>query len=128
MSRQELGRHSGTESFDLQNLILLLEKAHVQAQIQANRAINRSMVIRNWLFGWYIVEFEQNGVDRAEYGKETLKRVSEAMNAKVGKGFSVQNLELMRRFFLGFDRFQDLTPKSQTLSRISDAAKSQALK
>jgi predicted nuclease of restriction endonuclease-like (RecB) superfamily len=115
------------DKFDFQHLIRLLEQTHQQAQSQANRAINRALVVRNWLFGWYIVEFEQNGVDRAEYGKETLKRISSTLQANVGKGFSVQNLELMRRFFNGFDRFRELGEKSQTLSGIFETGIRQTL-
>ncbi len=114
MGEKELGHRSETERFDLRNLILLLEKTHVQAQAQANRAVNRSMAIRNWLFGWYIVEFEQNGVDRGVYGEETLKRVSEELKARQGRGSSVDNLKIVRGFY---GVYSDRIANSETLSR-----------
>ncbi|MCA9139990.1 MAG: hypothetical protein KDB00_24625 [Planctomycetales bacterium] len=72
------------------------------------------MVIRNWQFGWYIVEFEQNGTDRATYGKETLERLSSELKLRIGRGFSVDNLQLMRRFYTGFSGVLEI---SETPSR-----------
>ena len=66
------------------------------------------------LFGWYIVEYEQNGADRAEYGSQTLK-------AKIGRGFSVDALERMHRFYLLYKHIIPDAPeaeKSATASRI----------
>ncbi len=85
---------------DFQSLVTLLEATHRESQAQANRSVNRAMVIRNWLFGWYIVEYEQRGEDRATYGKQTLKRLSETLKTSLGRGFSPDSLELMRRFYL----------------------------
>ena len=92
----------GSDRFDFQSLVVLLENTHRQSQAQANRSVNRAMVIRNWLFGWYMVEFEQRGDDRATYGKETLKRLSERLKNSLGRGFSPDSLELMRRFYQAY--------------------------
>ena len=78
--------------------------------------------MRNWLFGWYIVEYEQNGADRAEHGAQTLKKLSETLKERIGRGFSVRSLEQFRRFFLQLDETMPQTGKSQTLSAISAAA------
>ena len=74
-------------------------RTHDQTQRSAAQAIDRALVARNWLFGWYIVEYEQNGADRAKYGSQTLKRLSAALKTKIGRGFSVDALERMRRFY-----------------------------
>ena len=50
--------------------------------------------------GRYIVEYEQNGKDRAEYGKSILKNLSARLTKRLGKGFSEDNLENMRKFYL----------------------------
>ena len=102
------------DAFDFQTLVRLLEQTHLQSQGDANRAVNRALVIRNWLFGWYIIEFEQNGTDRAEYGRETLKRLSAELKSKLGRGFSVDNLESARRFYTAFS---SATLISETVSR-----------
>ena len=100
-----------------------MPQAHEETRSSAARAADRSLVVRNWLFGWYIVEYEQQGADRAEYGAQTLMTLSAALKAKIGRGFSVDALERMRRFYLLFDHVLSEAPageKSATPSRISD--------
>lgn len=82
-----------------QQLILFLEKAHTHFQNRTLSTINRSLVLRNWLFGRYIVEYEQQGEDRAKYGKGILKKLSKELTHHIGKGFSEDNLGLMRKFY-----------------------------
>lgn len=66
-------------------------------QAQAAHAINLALTARNWLVGYYIVEFEQNGEDRAKYGENLLNRLSKNINRK---GFEPRSLRLYRRFYL----------------------------
>ncbi len=66
-------------------------------QAQAAHAINLALTARNWLVGYYIVEFEQNGEDRAKYGENLLNRLSTNINRK---GFEPRSLRLYRRFYL----------------------------
>ena len=65
-----------------------------------------------------MVEYEQNGSDRAEYGAATLKRLSAALKTSIGRGFSVDSLELMRRFYLTYEHLIPQTTMSETTSRI----------
>ncbi len=76
-------------------------------------AINYTMVLTYFEIGKIIVEEEQNGKERAGYGKRLLKGLSEKLTNEFGKGFSVDNLENMRRFFLVYG-------KSETESRNSE--------
>jgi hypothetical protein len=76
---------------------------------QAGRAVNAILVQTYWQIGRYIVEFEQKGNVKAEYGSELLDRLSKDLTAEFGKGFSRCNLVYMRKFYLAF-------PKSETLS------------
>lgn len=66
-------------------------------QAQAAHAINLALTARNWLVGYYIVEFEQNGEDRAKYGENLLNRLSKDINRK---GFEPRSLRVYRRFYL----------------------------
>ncbi|MEN8255419.1 MAG: PDDEXK nuclease domain-containing protein [Verrucomicrobiota bacterium] len=66
------------------------------------RSVNSEMVVAYWLIGREIVEEIQRGEGRAEYGLQLLKTLSEKLNTHFKKGFSVQNLELFRRFYLAF--------------------------
>jgi len=76
---------------------------------QAGRAINTILVQTYWQIGQHIVEFEQGGKVKAEYGSELLDRLSKDLTLEYGKGFSRSNLFQIRQFYLKF-------PKIQTLS------------
>ena len=94
--------------------------AEIRALVNAARSAvaretNALHVMTNFEIGWRIVVHEQGGSARAAYGKAILQRVSDDLTAEFGRGFSVENLTLMRRFFLAYrDRF----PNSQTPSTI----------
>jgi hypothetical protein len=76
---------------------------------QAASAINTVLVQSYWQMGKHIVEFEQNGKEKAEYGSELLDRLSGDLTLHYGKGFSRSNLFLIRLFYVKF-------PKIQTVS------------
>lgn len=80
------------------------------------RTVNKTMVYTYYEIGRMIVEDEQQGKERAEYGKQVLKELSKRLTADFGKGFSVQNLENMRKFFLLYAPSE----KSQSPIRISE--------
>lgn len=71
--------------------------------------VNTTMVRTYFEIGRIIVENEQNGKSRAEYGKETLKNLSERLTKDFGKGFSVTNLKQMRDFFLTYQNRQTVS-------------------
>lgn len=73
------------------------------ARNQARRAVNDAMVQAYWQIGQLIVENEQGGRQRAEYGKQVLRRVATELEAEFGKGFSVVSLRNFRQFYLSFD-------------------------
>lgn len=69
---------------------------------EAYAAVNQAMVNAYWQIGRRIVEEEQGGAERADYGKQLLKQLSTALTEEFGKGFSVQNLYSFRQFYLTF--------------------------
>ncbi len=90
------------------------------------RGVDLLQVHTNFEIGRRIVEQEQHGSDRAEYGKEILKDLSERLTAEFGVGFSRSNLEYMRRFYLAYP---DRDPQiSQTASGISGFPETPALR
>ena len=105
-------------SENLQNNSLFSQVVNLLQQLkqQVVRAINQTMVYTYYEIGRMIVEEEQNGKDRAEYGKQLLKGLSKELNQEFGKGFSVETLEKIRRFYLTYS-------KSSTLSTISESEK-----
>ncbi len=101
-------------------LIELFKQTQSTMQAQAARSVDVALVVRNWLFGWYIVEFENGGAERAElYGKELIKQLSEKLSKRLGKGFSKRSLEQFRRFYMNYKEI------AQTLSAQSSASDKQ---
>ena len=73
-----------------------------QARGQVRQAVNSAMVHSYWHIGQMIVEHEQQGASRAEYGKQQLQHLSAQLTERLGKGFDATNLRNMRRFYLAF--------------------------
>ena len=72
---------------------------HEEMQMRASRSVDLALVVRNWLFGCYIVEFEQNGADRAKYGSRFLESLSAKLKLVGIKGTSSTRLKLYRSFY-----------------------------
>lgn len=95
-----------------------------KARSKAFAAVNYSLLERNWRIGQRIVEQEQNGATRAEYGKHVIEVASAALTEEFGKGFSYTNIANYKRFYLTFNDLQILqtvseefnNPIQQTLS------------
>jgi predicted nuclease of restriction endonuclease-like (RecB) superfamily len=79
-----------------ENLVRAIEHTHQHFHQQAVKAVNVSLTVRNWLIGYYILEFEQKGEDRAAYGDKLLKSLSDSISFK---GLSETNLKLSRQFY-----------------------------
>lgn len=76
----------------------------LKARHAAYQQVNKLKVISNFLIGKIIVEYEQAGTERAGYGEQTLKKVSDRLTKEFGRGFSVDNLQLMRSFYSCYHR------------------------
>lgn len=86
------------------DLAVTIQNTHDAAQTAAVKAINRMQTMRNWLIGYYIVEFEQHGKDRAEYGSHLLKRLEERVNRR---GLTVTLFQLARNFYLLYPQMSE---------------------
>ena len=98
------------------------------AKTQAYRAVNLMQVASNWHFGWRIVEQEQQGKARAEYGAYIIKLASEVLTAEFGKGFSETNIRNFRKFYLIFNNLsiqQTLSAELDMMIQQTPSAKSQ---
>lgn len=104
------------------NLLERIAEILNQARSKVVREINKAQVLAYWEIGREIVEFEQKGKARAEYGKEVIVRLAKDMTHRFGKGFSERNLWNMKAFYLNFPILQTLSAESsethisQTLS------------
>jgi predicted nuclease of restriction endonuclease-like (RecB) superfamily len=87
-------------------------------------SINQTIVLTYFEIGRLIVENEQEGKERAAYGKAVLKELSQKLSEEFGKGYSVYNLERMRNFYLTYKNRIEDTQKSASLLRKSESEKS----
>jgi predicted nuclease of restriction endonuclease-like (RecB) superfamily len=90
------GQH---ESFEL--LAQKIQSVNQLLRQSAANAINKHVTCRNWLIGYYIVHYEQNGNDRAKYGEMLLKKLALKLNEN---SFSYTNLKLYRQFYQAYTR------------------------
>ena len=109
-----------SQPFEFERLVELCRRAHEETRRSAARAVDRSLVVRNWLFGWYIVEYEGGGSARRElYGKELINRLSDRLRANGIKGCSPTSLRKCREFYQVFIEIQQtVSVGSGTLSKI----------
>jgi predicted nuclease of restriction endonuclease-like (RecB) superfamily len=100
-----------TDDSRYQKLVSDISQLWDQAKERAINAVNSEQLDANWQTGKYIVEYEQGGKVRAEYGKQLLINLARDLTARKGKGFSRSNLSYMRKLYITF-------PKCETLSHI----------
>lgn len=99
------------------SLVQSIQQTHSALQQQAVKAVNRSLTIRNWLIGFYIVEFEQNGEDRAEYGEKLLNRLSKELKNQQVSNSNERELRRYRQFYTLYPQIANLF-QSATLNEI----------
>jgi len=90
----------------------------LQIKQRAVKTVNFASVLSNWYLGKSIVEEEQNGRERAEYGKYLIKELSQKLTADLGSGYDITNLKLFRKFYLAFPVWSMETQKGDTLSNL----------
>ncbi len=81
------------------NYISDIKQIVLEAKTQVYSVVNSTMVTAYWLIGRRIVEEEQEGKERADYGKEIIKTVSSELSKEFGRGFSVTNIKYFRQFY-----------------------------
>ncbi|MGI8639249.1 MAG: PDDEXK nuclease domain-containing protein [Pyrinomonadaceae bacterium] len=94
-----------------ENLLEAIATAHQSTQSQAVQAVNLALTLRNWLIGYYLVEYEQNGQDRANYGEKLLETLSKDLRKRLGRGFAQRNLEMFRVFYSRYQIPQSVIAK-----------------
>lgn len=89
------------------DLASIVQTTHDAAQSSAVKTINRMQTMRNWLIGYYIVEFEQHGKDRAEYGTQLLKKLEERVDRK---GLTTTLFKWARKFYRLYPQMMENLP------------------
>ena len=96
---------------DYKKLIKSIENIVSSSKNKIANTINDTMIETYWNIGKYIIEFEQKGNRKAEYGKQLLVRLSKDLKLLLGKGFSRSNLYNMRKLYELYPNFQPLAGK-----------------
>ena len=91
---------------NFESLIDNVYQTHCVLQANAVKAVNHFLVIKNWITGYYIVEYEQNGDDRAKYGERLIEEISKKLNNKGLKGYSPMSLRNIRTFYRTYPQIQ----------------------
>ncbi len=99
------------ENKNYSNLIESIGQLLSSARKQVSRVVNEILLRTYWEIGKIIVEYEQNGGEKAEYGSRLLTKLSKDLRLKYGKGFSKSNVYLMRLLYLNYPKFQTLSGK-----------------
>lgn len=131
--KSELNKYDNINADDAQFISDITAIVYTAKQ-KAYQAADLYQVVSNWLVGRRIVEQEQHGQERAQYGKHIVDLASEALTAEFGKGYSVVNIKSFRKFYLTFNNLligqtvsaqsgNDLTIKGQSVSAELELAK-----
>ena len=99
-----------------QNLVSQISETYTTGYQRTVTAINSNMIETYWKIGQHVVEFEQGGMLKAEYGKALLTNLSKDLSLAHGKGFSLSNIYMMRLFFIRYPIFQTVSGKFDRLS------------
>lgn len=97
---------------NFESLIQSITGLHHHFQQQAAKAVNVQLTLRNWLVGYYIVEFEQRGDERAAYGDKLLAKL--ALRCKAIKGFDERSFRNFRLFYLRYPQLAQLIAERVT--------------
>ena len=87
------------DGLTFKDLITSIQQVHEKLAVNAGKAVNISLTIRNWLVGYYIQEYEQNGLDRAEYGKNLLNSLSNELRKSGTVKYHSRELRRCRAFY-----------------------------
>jgi predicted nuclease of restriction endonuclease-like (RecB) superfamily len=93
-----------TASSDYQRLLGRISEVYTTGQVRANQAVNAHITETYWQIGHDIVEFEQGGKARADYGTALLDNLSRDLTLRHGKGFSRSNVTRFRQFYLAYPK------------------------
>ncbi|HEY8781529.1 MAG TPA: DUF1016 N-terminal domain-containing protein [Mucilaginibacter sp.] len=99
------------QSLQYEQLISQIGNLLATGRAKAAQQINTILVQTFWEIGKYIVEFEQKGNEKAEYGSRLFERLSKDLTLAYGKGFSRSNLSYMRKMYLSFQKRETLSHK-----------------
>lgn len=87
---------------NFESLTQKIVETHHFFQKQVVRQVNTTLSLRNWLLGHYLVEYEQQGADRAIYGEKLYRSISKSLKEKGVVGMSFTNLHLFKQYYIAY--------------------------
>jgi hypothetical protein len=101
-----------TPALSFERLVTAIGQAHAELAAQASRVVNASLTLRNWLIGFHIAEYEQQGTDRAQYGDKLIERLSARLNQAGVSRAEARELRRYRLFYLTYPQIREsLSPE-----------------
>jgi len=100
------------DRMDFTALVAAIRQTHENCAAQAKRAVNVSLTMRNWMIGWYIREYEQNGADRATYGDALIENLAERLKSEGMDRMDARELRRYRLFYMTYPAIREsVTPE-----------------
>lgn len=114
---------------NIEKLVASIQETNQYFLEQVHKQVNIALTVRNWVIGYYIVEYEQSGEDKATYGDKILKTLSERLKQTSVKGLSETNLKLFRQFYQSYPQIsQTVSDQSFIYPQISQTLSDQLKK
>lgn len=88
-------------------MVTVIGQAHAELVAQASRAVNSSLTLRNWLIGFHIAEYEQQGTDRAQYGDKLIEQLSDRLVQAGVSRAEARELRRYRQFYLTYPQIRE---------------------
>ncbi len=112
-TKQSSPQNTTNSYMDFPSLVSAIWKIHEHCAAQANRVVNVSLTLRNWIIGWYIREYEQQGTDRAQYGESLIEKLAETLEGQGLKDLAPRTLRQCRQFYIVYPQIrQTVSAKS----------------
>ena len=109
--------NTSIDDWNFEKLVGIIRQVHEEMAAQAGKAVNISLTLRNWLIGFYLAVYEQNGADRAEYGTRLLENLSSRLAEGGMEGVASRSLRQYRQFYLIYPEIWQ-TPSAKTFERL----------
>jgi predicted nuclease of restriction endonuclease-like (RecB) superfamily len=100
-------QNMSTQAFDFSHLVVAIQQTHVVLADQAAKAVNISLTLRNWVFGYYIREYEQSGADRSAYGERLLETLAQRLQQTGLQRVEARELRRYRQFYLAYPQIRE---------------------
>ncbi|HEX6426788.1 MAG TPA: DUF1016 N-terminal domain-containing protein [Niastella sp.] len=112
---------------ELGQLVTAIDAANTYFLTQVQKQVNMALILRNWIIGRYIAEYEQKGEDRAQYGQQLFKEISRTLKKMGLSSFGERNLYLCKDFYVAYPEILRTVSEKLYLSELQSIGISQTV-